>query len=141
MADINQFTFTGHLASDAAVRNTSTGKQVLTFTVAVNTGFGQYAKTLFIKVQQWGAKSANLVPYLKKGTLIGASGELSTTEWTSQQTGEVHNDLVVTVFSFNLLGGSKRDATPSDERSAGSKDSRDDVQFYENSSEEEELPF
>lgn len=140
MADINQFTFTGHLASDAAVRNTSTGKQVLTFTVAVNTGFGQYAKTLFIKVQQWGAKSANLVPYLKKGTLIGASGELSTTEWTSQQTGEVHNDLVVTVFSFNLLG-SKRDATPSDERSAGSTDSRDDVQFYENSSEEEELPF
>lgn len=140
MADINQFTFTGHLASDAAVRNTSTGKQVLTFTVAVNTGFGQYAKTLFIKVQQWGAKSANLVPYLKKGTLIGASGELSTTEWTSQTTGEVHNDLVVTVFGFNLLG-SKRDATPSDERSAGSTDSRDDVQFYENSSEEEELPF
>ena len=140
MADVNQFTFTGHLASDAAVRNTSTGKQVLTFTVAVNTGFGQYAKTLFIKVQQWGAKSANLVPYLKKGALIGASGELSTTEWTSQQTGEVHNDLVVTVFSFNLLG-SKRDATPSDERSTGSTDSRDDVQFYENSSEEEEFPF
>lgn len=112
MADINVMTFTGRLTADAVYKVLSTGKGLLTMNVAVNTGYGQYAKTTFLKVQQWGERGAKVVEYCKKGQLVGGSGELSTSSWTSQN-GTQHTDLVVDVLSFQLLGSKKDgDAAP-----------------------------
>lgn len=99
-------TFTGRLTADAVYKVLSTGKGLLTMNVAVNTGYGQYAKTTFLKVQQWGERGAKVVEYCKKGQLVGGSGELSTSSWTSQN-GTQHTDLVVDVLSFQLLGSKK----------------------------------
>lgn len=106
MADINVMTFTGRLTADAVYKVLSTGKGLLTMNVAVNTGYGQYAKTTFLKVQQWGERGAKVVGYCKKGQLVGGSGELSTSSWSSQN-GTQHTDLVVDVLSFQLLGSKK----------------------------------
>lgn len=106
MADINVMTFTGRLTADAVYKVLSTGKGLLTMNVAVNTGYGQYAKTTFLKVQQWGERGAKVVEYCKKGQLVGGSGELSTSSWSSQN-GTQHTDLVVDVLSFQLLGSKK----------------------------------
>lgn len=106
MSDINVMTFTGRLTADAVYKVLSTGKGLLTMNVAVNTGYGQYAKTTFLKVQQWGERGAKVVEYCKKGQLVGGSGELSTSSWTSQN-GTQHTDLVVDVLSFQLLGSKK----------------------------------
>jgi len=112
MADINVMTFTGRLTADAVYKVLSTGKGLLTMNVAVNTGYGQYAKTTFLKVQQWGERGAKVVEYCKKGQLVGGSGELSTSSWSSQN-GTQHTDLVVDVLSFQLLGSKKDgDAAP-----------------------------
>lgn len=106
MADINVMTFTGRLTSDATYKVTTTGKCLLTMNVAVNTGFGQYSKTVFLKVQQWGERGAKVCPFCKKGQLIGGSGELSTNSWTTSN-GNARTDLVVDVLSFQLLGSKK----------------------------------
>ena len=106
MADINVMTFTGRLTSDAVYKVTSNGKGLLTMNVAVNTGFGQYAKTTFLKVQQWGERGAKVCEFCKKGQLIGGSGELSTNSWTTSN-GDARTDLVVDVLSFQLLGSKK----------------------------------
>lgn len=102
MADLNQFCFTGRLTQDATFRTLASGKPILTANVAVNTGFGQYKKALFIKVQQWGDSGERIVQYLTKGKPVAASGELSKSEWTSKE-GKQYVDFVVDVRSIQLL--------------------------------------
>lgn len=110
MADINCFAFTGRLTKDASIRTLASGKKVLTADVAVNAGFGEYRKTLYIKVQQWGDRSENIIPFLKKGQFIGGTGELSRNEWGDECNKKV--DFVVDVISIQLLGSKPQSSTP-----------------------------
>lgn len=108
--DLNSFAFTGRLTQDATVRTLASGKKVLTANVAVNTGYGEYKKTLFIKVQQWGDSGDKIVSYLTKGSLVSGQGELSRNEWTTGD-GVSKVDFVVDVRSIQLMG-SKKDTEP-----------------------------
>ena len=110
MADLNNFNFTGRLTQDASVRTLATGKKVLTANVAVNSGFGEYKKTLYIKVQQWGDRGEKIVDMLKKGQMIAAYGELSRSEWENKEH-KTYVDIVVDVPNIQLIGGNKSNAT------------------------------
>lgn len=103
MADVNVFVFTGRLTADAQYRTLASGKNLLSANVAVNTGIGEYKKTTFVKVQWWGDKGKNIQSYLTKGTLIGTSGVLSTSEWDTKE-GVHKTDIVVDVMNIQLLG-------------------------------------
>lgn len=112
MADINCFAFTGRLTKDASIRTLASGKKVLTADVAVNTGFGEYRKAIYIKVQQWGDRGEHIVPYLKKGQFIGGTGELSRNEWGDEGNKKV--DFVVDVISIQLLGSKSQSSASTD---------------------------
>lgn len=106
MSDINCFTFTGRITADAAVRTIASGSKVMSMNVAVNYGFGDFKKTLFVKVQQWGDSVTKVVDYMKKGTLVAATGELSRSEWETKD-GEKRVDFIVDVRSVQLLSSKK----------------------------------
>lgn len=125
MADINCFAFTGRLTKDASIRTLASGKKVLTADVAVNTGFGEYRKAIYIKVQQWGDRGERIAPYLKKGQLIGGTGELSRNEWGDEGNKKV--DLIVDVLSIQLLGSKPQNSTSSDSLSHETENSNDVV--------------
>ena len=124
MADLNSFTFTGRLTKDASIRTLASGKKVLTADVAVNTGFGEYRKALYIKVQQWGDRGENIIPFLKKGQFIGGTGELSRNEWGDEGNKKV--DFVVDVMSIQLLGSKPQSSTSND---TSVSEPNDDVTF------------
>lgn len=106
MADLNVFNFTGRLTKDAVMKVFSpSGKQVLTADVAVNTGYGDYKKTLFIKVQMWGDRGEKIKDFLKTGTLITSSGELTRNEWGDEGNRKV--DFLVTVMNIQILSSKK----------------------------------
>lgn len=107
MADINTCTFTGRLTNDATYRTLASGKAVLNCNIAVNTGYGDFKKTVFIKVQQWGKQAQNLLQYLKKGTLIGCNGELSKSEWTDKE-GNLRTDIVLDTYNIQLLSSGNK---------------------------------
>jgi len=107
MADLSSYSFTGRCTKDAQIKNVN-GKTLMEVDVANNIGYGDYAKTNWLKVKMWGDRCNNIVDIFKKGSLITASGELSTNEWTSQ-TGEKHVDLVVTVNNLQILASKKQD--------------------------------
>lgn len=113
MSDINRFVATGRLTADASVRTLASGKSVMTMNVAINTGYGDYKKTLFVKVQQWGDSTKNVVNYLKKGNLVGIDGELSRSEWTTKD-GATMVDFVVDVRSVQILGSKKAENEQTD---------------------------
>lgn len=126
MADLNNWSITGRLTADAEYKTLASGKNLLVMNVAVNTGFGEYAKTTFVKVQQWGDRGGKIVDYLRKGTLIACSGELSTNEWSTRE-GEKRVDLQLTINSLQFYNTKKAD-TP-DSIPAGTADNGDGTVF------------
>lgn len=115
MADLNSFAFTGRCTQDATIREIASGKKVLSVNVAVNTGYGDYKKTLFIKVQMWGERGEKIVGYLKKGQMIAGQGEMSRSEWTSKE-GKAYVDFVVDVSNIQLFSSCscKKDGSSSE---------------------------
>lgn len=111
MADINNFTITGRLVRDAEFKTLPSGKSLLEMSVAVNTGYGQYKKTTWVKVQQWGDRGANVAAYLIKGTLIGCTGELTTQQWEGKQDGQIHTDLVLSTMNVQILSSKKQESS------------------------------
>lgn len=111
--DLNSFVGTGRLTDNAVLKTLASGKKLITCPVAINTGYGDYKKTLFIKLQQWGSKGENLVPYLIKGSLVGFTGEMSMSSWTGRD-GITRTDLVVDTFNIQLIGSklSSEEAQP-----------------------------
>lgn len=110
MADLNVWSVTGRLTKDAEYRTVASGKPLLTCDIAVNTGWGEYQKTTFARVQQWGERGSKLVNYLKKGKAIAVSGTLSINTWNKKDGTEVQQ-LVLDTNSIQLLSNGNADST------------------------------
>jgi single-strand DNA-binding protein len=113
MSDINQLTVTGRLTRDAEMKTLPTGTELLTFDLAINNGFGQYAKTIFVTVDVWGKSGNKIVQYLVKGKQVGVSGELQVQKWQDKNGGGERSKMVLSTNAVVLLGGSgKSDPEP-----------------------------
>ena len=104
---MNIFCFTGALGQDVDVRVTAGGTSVASFSVAVNSGYGDNKKTTWTKCALFGKRAeGGLIPYLVKGQKVAVSGELSTNEWTTQD-GQNRTDIQVRVNELDLIGEKK----------------------------------
>ena len=106
MADLSSYAFTGRLGADAQVKKTLNGKTYMEMSVAVTTGYGDYKKTLWIKVKQWGERVNNIVGIFTKGALISACGEPSINEWDGKD-GVHHANLEVNCTNVQILSSKK----------------------------------
>ena len=73
-------TVAGNLGKDAELRTAGSG-QVLSFSVAATTGFGQREQTNWVNCSIWGKRGEALAQYLKKGTPVTVTGEITTREY------------------------------------------------------------
>ena len=126
MADLSSYAFTGRLGADAQVKKTPNGKTYMEMSVAVTTGYGDYKKTLWIKVKQWGERVNNIVGIFTKGALISACGEPSINEWDGKD-GTHHVSFEVNCMNAQILSSKKTTA--------------DDECEYENDNPAEGIPF
>lgn len=120
MADLSSYSFTGRLGADAKVNKTPNGKTVMELSVAVNTGYGDYKKTQWIKVRQWGERVNNVAPFFKKGSIVAGSGEPEVETWTGKD-GTANTTFIVTCMSVNLIQG-KKDEVPAEVTTEESED-------------------
>jgi len=109
--DQNSFNITGRLVKDAVRRLfPKSGKAFLDFSVANNTGTGDYASTQYFNCILVGDKrSEALVPYLNKGTHVALTGSLETNNWTGGD-GSQHYDFKYKIDNVVLLGKSNKKA-------------------------------
>ena len=68
--------FAGNLGRDPEMRYTPEGKAVTSFSVAVSDGFGEYKKTIWIRVTTWEKTAESCNSYLKKGSSVLVEGRL-----------------------------------------------------------------
>jgi len=73
----HKFIGIGHLGNDVQLKFTPQGKEVATFSLAVNTGWGENKKTLWLRCNCWGKLATTVNQYLHKGSKCLVSGELS----------------------------------------------------------------
>lgn len=77
---MNVLTVSGNIGRDAEVRNAG-GTAVAGFSLAMKSGYGDKAQTIWLDCSIWGKQAeSSLVQYLKKGQFVVVSGELGTRE-------------------------------------------------------------
>ena len=98
----------GRLGKDAEVKTLESGKKVISFSLAVDTGYGDNKRTLWLDVSKWGENTA-VAQYLTKGTQVHVDGEPSMRSYENkeQQTVTV---LCLTAQRLTLVGGKGAEA-------------------------------
>ena len=72
-------TVSGNVGGDAELKNVG-GSEVLNFSVAADSGFGDRKTTIWFGCAIWGARGAKLQQYIRKGSKVTVIGELSQRE-------------------------------------------------------------
>lgn len=107
MSDLNSFSVIGRITKDAELKTIGAKQTACAeFTIANNTGFGQYEKTSYVDVQLWGQAATGLVQYLTKGKQVAVQGEFVQNSWVDQN-GVKHVQWRLSTRSAQLLASPK----------------------------------
>jgi single-strand DNA-binding protein len=101
---INRVVLVGRITKDPELRKTQTGKSVASFTVACNrrTTAGQQEQADFIRCTTWERTAEFVGQYVRKGSLIGVEGRITTGSYDGQDGKKVYTT-EVTCDSVQLL--------------------------------------
>ena len=72
----HKLTIVGHVGRTAEMRVTPNGKEVTSFSVACQDGFGDNKKTIWYNVEAWGKTAEICNQYVQKGMLVLVDGRL-----------------------------------------------------------------
>ena len=94
---INRVVLVGRLTKDPELKYTQTGIAVVRFTLAVNQPFKSEGeqKADFINCVAWRKQAENIANFLKKGSLAGVDGRISTGSYEGQDGKRVYTTEVV----------------------------------------------
>ena len=130
---MNNLNFTGNLGKDAEQKYTANGDSIVSFSAACKAGFGDKAVTTWVRCSIFGKRGDSVLPYLKKGQLVGVSGEFQAREWEDKE-GQKRTSVECRVNDVTLLGG-RPEAQPAPQQPAKDKpkpamdDLGDDIPF------------
>ncbi|MCR4776937.1 MAG: single-stranded DNA-binding protein [Saccharofermentans sp.] len=72
----NNYTLRGNLTKAPVLRETENGKHYTFLNIAVNSGYGDKARTDYFSVVVWGKQAEDSVEFLVKGQSVSVSAEL-----------------------------------------------------------------
>lgn len=105
---MNQITLVGRAGRDPEVRYFESGTVVANLTLATR-GHKADSEPDWHNLEIWGKQAQVAADYVRRGSLIGVTGSLSTSKWTDRATGEERSKPVIRVDRLELLGP-RRDA-------------------------------
>jgi single-strand DNA-binding protein len=101
---INQVILMGRLTRDPEVRTTSTGKNITSFSIAVDRG-GQEDAADFFNVTAWEKLGELVSQYLSKGRRCLVQGRLRQDSWEDKETGKKQSRIEVVATDVTFLDG------------------------------------
>ena len=132
MSDTNTIVIGGNLTRDAELKRTKSDKPVLNFSIANNTGFGDYEATTFFDCCMFGDRVEKLAQHLTKGKSVIVSGEHVQSAWIDKDTGKERRRFELKIRDLNFQKQSRQDQgqppqqsnvpAPSQERGPEEKD-------------------
>lgn len=109
----HQIIIAGRLGKDQEGRYTPDGKFISNFSVAVDDGYGDRKKTIWVRCSMFGERAEKVAQYLNKGQVVLVTGRLNATEtgecrvWTDNS-GKVHASFEMVVSDLKLMPGGPR---------------------------------
>jgi len=137
----NHVTLIGRLTRDVELRSTTTGKNVASFTVAVNKPYNkehEHPEADFFRCTAWEKTGEFVSKYFSKGDKIAVAGRLANREYDDkegkkQQTTEVVVEEVEFVEKKNTVAAEKQEGKPAKKEERPKQTSKEDLS--------DELPF
>lgn len=108
---INTITLVGRAGRDPETRFFESGSVVSNLTLAVNRPSREEEEPDWFTLEIWGKQAQVAADYVRKGSLIGVVGRMTSERWTDRSTGELRSKPVVKVERLALLG-SRTDNLP-----------------------------
>ena len=106
---INHVAISGNLTRDPELRSTSSGTDVLSFSVAVNdrrknSATGEWEDCPnFIDCTMFGTRATSLVNILTKGMKVAVDGKLRYSSWEDQETGKKRSKLEIIPNDVDIM--------------------------------------
>lgn len=101
---INQVILMGRLTRDPEQRTTTTGKIIVSFSIAVDR-IGQDDSADFFNVTAWEKLGELVMQYLSKGRRVLVQGRLRQDSWDDKETGKKRSSVEVTATDVTFLDG------------------------------------
>lgn len=108
---LNTITLVGHAGRDPEIRFFESGTVVANFTVAVNKP-GRDEPPDWFNIEIWGKQAQVAADYVRKGSLVGITGRMTSEQWSDRSTGEVRSKPLVKAERLALLGSKAGNAQP-----------------------------
>jgi len=115
----------GALGKDAESRMTPDGKPVLSISVGSSCGYGDKKSTLWVRVSCFGDRWSKIASWLKKGSKVAVTGQISRAPTTYIKDGvAMVNPIEITADQIHLIGGEKKEESPSVKQAAPQQQSQ-----------------
>lgn len=124
---MNKVNLIGNLVKDPELRYTKHQTPVASYTIAVNTRYGEQQETNYINITTWGKSGEFVSKYFKKGQSIAITGRLKNKTYEDRQ-GNKHYTYEVVTEDVEFVGSKKEE--PKEEFQPS-------FEYYDN----DELPF
>ena len=98
---LNVVVLSGRLGNDPNLRSTSGGTSVCGFNLAVDRGYGDKKKTVWISVEAWGKTAEAVSRLVQKGKRIQVTGELDQESW--EKDGNKHTRMKVVANKIDII--------------------------------------
>ena len=95
MANLNRVEIIGNVGTDPEMRFVPNGNPVVSFSVAVNSKFGETESTEWFSIVAWNKLAETLNQYLKKGQQVFVEGRLQTRSWDDKDGGKHYKTEVI----------------------------------------------
>ena len=105
---LNKVVIMGRFTKDAELKATQSGKSVASFTIAVDSGYGENKKADFINCVAWNKTAEFVTAWFKKGDMIAVVGRLSSRSYEGAD-GRKNYVTEVIVSEVEFCGGKKED--------------------------------
>jgi len=151
---MNTVNIIARLTREPEVKFTPNGKQITTFSIAYDMGFGENKRACFLDCKLWGDRGENFVKYVKKGHAVALTGALDMESWQDKQSQQKRSKHVLDVRDFTLLsnkregeneeGPATRQARPAPQPARRPPPRQDDdfgIGPISDGMEEDEIPF
>lgn len=129
---LNRITLCGRLTRDPELRTTSTGKDVVEFSIAVNKRIkpADGADADFFRVKAWGQTASYVGEYIGRGRLVSVDGRLESRKYTDKE-GNSREIVEIVADNVNALDRPREDAEPRQESRGKAKPSPEPYNPFE----------
>jgi len=109
---VNTCTFIGRLTRDPELRYTQSNTAVCKSAIAINTGFGDKKKTLFLDFTVFGKRAEAFQKFHAKGAQCAIQGLLEQQEWHDKNAGEKRTKFALVVNDWWFVGAKQESPAP-----------------------------